>query len=261
MTPEQQVVSRCKEILEAAGKLYNLDTSKVVIRFDLRGRSAGQAYCRGTEYGMRFNRDMLTREAFDHVFNNSIPHEIAHIVCFMNRTLGKNHDAGWEKVCIALGGSGETHHSEKVVYGKGATYEYITTNGKEIRVSQQLHARIQRGVTYTLRRNMGSLNISCTYKLVGVAGRTLATPVQPKAPVTVATPTVVITTTPKITQTVMPAGVSKAAMARSIMLAGHNRGHSYEEIVLAIMQATGHDRQLSRATYKANFAKVGVPAP
>jgi hypothetical protein len=50
-------------------------------------------------------------------------------------------------------------------------------------------------------------------------------------------------------------------MARAVMLSGHKAGKSYEEIILAIMHATGHDRQLSRSYYKGNYAKVGVPAP
>jgi hypothetical protein len=54
-------------------------------------------------------------------------------------------------------------------------------------------------------------------------------------------------------------GESKAAVSRRIMLSGHQAGQSYEQIIQAMMFANGYDRQLARATYKANAAKVGVP--
>ena len=122
-TPQQQILDKCKAVFAEAQRLYGLDMSHVGIRFDLKGRAAGQACRRGGQYYMRFNRDMLTREAFNHVINNTVPHEIAHIACYMNPMLGSNHNSGWERVCLALGGTGASKHNEEVVYGKGTTYE------------------------------------------------------------------------------------------------------------------------------------------
>jgi predicted SprT family Zn-dependent metalloprotease len=277
-----KVIARAKEILALAGKMYNLDMSKVGIALDLKGRAAGMAYQRGSYssgvlYGMRFNRDMLTRDAFEHLYNDTIPHEIAHIVCFMKPSLGRSHDSGWASICEALGGSGQRCHKEAVVYGKGVTYEYISTHGKPHRFSQVIHARIQEGRSYTLRNNGGKINKDCAHSIVGAHGRTLATPVVKQA----AKPAVQLTTSPAINpvptffigapvveKVVAPVqeieatfdkGASKASIARAIMLAGYTRKLPYESIIAAIMSATGHDRQLARATYKANCAKVGIP--
>lgn len=283
-TPQQQVIDNCKAVFAKAKELYNLDLSNVSIRFDLKGRAAGMACKRGSQYYMRFNRDMLTREAFDHVLNNTVPHEIAHIVCFMNPALGRSHNSGWAHVCRKLGGTGATRHTEDVVYGKGATYEYITTAGHPVRVSEKIHSNVQRGTTYTYRNGKGKVTQACTYTIVGHQGRTLATPVVPKAaPAAVVVPTwnprdgmgTATMVSPIVAQArtsftigaapVTPkpaafaAGNSKASIARAIMLAGHTQGKTYESVITAIMAATGHDRQLARATYKANQAKVGIP--
>lgn len=268
-----KVIARAKEILALAGKMYNLDMSKVAILLDLKGRSAGRAEGRGTIFNMvyriRFNRDMLTREAFNHLYNNTIPHEIAHLVCFMKPALGKGHDSGWASICESLGGNGERCHSEDVVYGKGATYEYISSTGKAHRVSQVIHSRIQQGRTYTWKNGGGQVSKTSAHSIVGMQGRTLAAPVVKQL-----APAVQLTTSPAISpaptyfigapvvEKVEPTfdkGASKASIARAIMLAGYNRKLPYESIIAAIMTATGHDRQLARATYKANAAKVGIP--
>jgi predicted SprT family Zn-dependent metalloprotease len=272
-TPQQQVMEKTKACFDKAKELYGLDLSRVHVRFDLKGRSAGQACRRGGMYAIRYNHDMLTREAFDHLLNATVPHEVAHIVCFMNRALGSNHDSGWERVCKALGGTGATRHKEEIVYGKGHTYEYTTDRGHKVRMGDRHHNYIQLGRSLTYKRGLGTVTKACAYSIVGVQGRTLATPVV-KVPATVVPPSVpaanpivqaargsyiIGVAAPRTPTIAMPAGSSKAAMARAIMLSGHTRGETYENIIAAIMHATGHDRQLARATYKANAAKVGCP--
>lgn len=260
MTQVNQVLQRTKQLLAQAQQMYGVNLEHVGIRFDLRGRAAGQACRRGNQYYIRYNRDMLTREAFDHVYNDTVPHEIAHIVCFMKPELGNGHNTGWRRVCRALGGSGDTYHQEEVVYGKGHTYEYTTDRGHKVRMGDRHHAIVQRGQTLTYKKGLGKVTKECEYSIVGYAGRTLAAPVERK-PVTKEVPVQTIVPVAPV-QTVarsVTAGASKASVARSIMLAGHNGGRTYEEIIAAMMAACGYDRQLARATYKANAAKVGIP--
>ena len=272
-TPQQQIIDKCKAVFAEAKRLYGLDMEHVGVRFDLKGRAAGQAARRGAQYYIRFNRDMLTREAFDHVLNNTVPHEIAHIACFMNPSLGSGHNRGWERVCEALGGNGTRCHKEEIVYGKGHTYEYTTDRGNKVRVGDKYHKHIQSGKPLQYRKGLGTVTKECAYSIVGVQGRTLATPVVkvPTAVVPVSAPAanpivqaargsyIIGVAAPQTPTIAMPAGASKASIARAIMLSGHTRGESYENIIAAIMHATGHDRQLARATYKANAAKAGCP--
>jgi hypothetical protein len=142
-----------------------------------------------------------------------------------------------------------------------------------VRMGDRHHNYIQLGRSLTYKRGLGTVTKACAYSIVGVQGRTLATPVV-KVPATVVPPSVpaanpivqaargsyiIGVAAPRTPTIAMPAGSSKAAMARAIMLSGHTRGETYENIIAAIMHATGHDRQLARATYKANAAKVGCP--
>lgn len=275
----QQILDRCNQVIAKAKELYGLDMSGVQIRFDLRGRAAGQAYRRGFQYGVRFNRDMLTREAFDHVLNNTVPHEFAHIACFMNPSLGRNHDRGWERVCVALGGSGATRHQEDVVMGKGTTYEYHTANGNTVRIGDRHHRYVQSGGTLTFRKGKGTINQFCTYSIVGVNGRTLANPIV-KQSLSKEVPT----------QALIPSGVTsaqathvagsviahtqgpvnqvqrspvlsepKAVTARRIMMSGYNQKKSYPEIIEAMAAGSGYTIQLARACFKDHAKKIGIP--
>ena len=309
MTPQQQqIVDACKASFVKAKELYpHLNFDAVGIRFDLTGRCAGMAHRRGGHYFMRFNRDMLTREAFDHILQDTVPHEVAHIVCFMDPRLGRNHDYGWASVCRRLGGTGARTHNEEVVYGKGLTYEYTTTTGHQVRISQQIHSRIQqRGATYTYKGSKGKIHKDCAHCVVGAQGRTLKEPVRkveaktpgvlPTVPLRVtqvldlrpAAPVVptalqlenqrrieewkarVVVPVAPVAPVVRPvvqtpvaafaAGNSKASISRAIMLSGYRGGQTYEQIINAMIAANGYDRQLARATFKANAPKVGIPS-
>jgi len=275
-----QIKARCGEMVEKIKALYGMDLSQVRISFDLRGRSAGKAGGRGyrlpgASYYVKFNRDMLTREAFEHVIQDTVPHEYAHVVCFMDPSKGKNHDYGWARVCRELGGSGARTHNEDVVYGKGLTYEYTTDRGHKVRLSDKRHRYIQTGGTLRYKHGKGAVTQLCAHSVVGVRGQTLAAPIVRAAPnhpavieAAVRAPFVPPAPTwvapAPVQRVVQPvqrhtAGESKAATSRRIMLSGHQGGQSYEQIIAAMMLANGYDRQLARATYKANAAKVGVP--
>lgn len=261
-----EVIAKVKACIETGNRLYNMTLPHIDIRFDLKGRAAGMACRRGAHYYLRFNTDMMLRDAWEHIINDTTPHEVAHSFCQFKPSLGSGHDNGWARVCRALGGSGETRHSEDVVYGKGTTYEYITDRGHKVRMGDKHHATVQRGVPLTYRKGLGKVTKECAYSIVGVQGRTLAAPVV-KVPTTKEVPVqaiIPVVTPVQQTATRIPAqqfaaGASKASIARAIMLAGHTRNMPYEQVIAAIMAATGHDRQLARATYKANAAKVGIP--
>ena len=272
---KQEVIAKVQACIETGNRIYHMTLPRVDVRFDLKGRCAGMAGYRAGKLYVRFNTDMMLRDAWDHIINDTTPHEIAHSFCQFNRQLGRNHDAGWARVCRALGGSGARTHDEDVVHGKGTTYEYTTSTGKTVRVGDKHHKIIQAGRPLTWRKGLGTVAKESAYSIVGVAGRTLAAPVVkvpavavtpaqpflPKQPAPGAWTTTRMPMPDVVVRTpapVLQAGLSKAAMARAIMLSGHTAGRTYEQIITAIMLATGHDRQLARATYKANMAKVGI---
>jgi predicted SprT family Zn-dependent metalloprotease len=266
---KQEIIAKVQQCIERGNQLYGITLPHLAIHFDLKGRAAGMACKRGHQYYLRFNTDMMTREAWDHIINDTVPHEVAHSFCQFQPRLGRNHDAGWARVCRDLGGNGERCHSEEVVYGKGYTYEYITDRGHKVRMGDKHHQMVQRGVPLMYKKGKGTVKQNCQYSVVGYGGKTLANPRVFNPTTTVAPPPVstapVVRPVAPAPRTVAPTpfagNASKASISRSIMLAGHGRGQTYEQIIAAMMAACGYDRQLARATYKANFHKVGCPAP
>lgn len=184
--PETKVLQRTGEVLKVAESLFRIDLSGVVTQFSLLGSAAGQAGAVGTLdegalYYIRFNRDMLHRKAFGHVYKEAIPHEVAHIVCYIRPELGRKHNWGWSRVCKALGGTAAVLHDEEIVYGKGLTYEYYTTAGFAVRVSEQVHRRVEAGQCYSFRPGQGIIDLSCPHSIVGQRGKTLEVPIVKRA--------------------------------------------------------------------------------
>jgi len=158
---QQQVRAKVANLITVANLRYGITLPPIDIRFDLKGRAAGIAGHRNRNYFMRFNTDMMMNEGWDHLINDTVPHELAHIVCFVAPQFGRAHNPGWRRVCRQLGGSGERCHREQVTYAKGRTYVYTTTTGHSVALSEVRHQRVQRGMTYSFRG--GHVDRFCAY--------------------------------------------------------------------------------------------------
>jgi len=142
------------------------------IRFDIHGRSAGQAGYKSQfgerHYYMRFNQEAIKLD-WEQFSKETIPHEVAHIVCYMRPELGHKHNSGWRRVCIDLGGTGDRCHTMQLTPGRRRRtkkFMYTATCGTEIELSSVRHNKIRRGHSYTLRASGGKLNNSCVFKQV-----------------------------------------------------------------------------------------------
>ena len=237
------VRKKIADILYRADQLYGLDMNKVKIRFDLRGRSAGQAGCRigidGKTYDhyIRINVSMISTGGFDHIFNETIPHEIAHIVCYMNPSLGRNHDAGWRRVCQALGGKGDRCHTQEVVFANGNTYTYVTTTGHKVNMSQQRHRKIQQGIVYRVK-GKGLINGMCDWDRYVAAAETVAAPIENK-PAERA-----------------PATGTKAEQVRSLIAAGKKTGKNQDAVIAAVVEALNMKKAMAAVYVKNNWNKA-----
>lgn len=242
-----KVLKKTQEVLKLAGERYGLDTSMVKIRFDLRGRSAGQAGCRigmggkTHDHYVRFNVQMITNEGFDHVYNETIPHEIAHVICYMNPSLGRNHDAGWQRVCVALGGKGDRCHEQAVVYANGNTYTYTTTTGHQVNMSQQRHRRVMQGGSYSVR-GKGEINKTCTWTRYVAAAETIAAPVT--APVE-----------HKVAEREVKTG-TKAAQVRAIIALGKSTNKDQAAVIAAVIEALNMKKAMAQVYVKNNWDRM-----
>ena len=153
---------------------YGQDMSDLIVRYDLKGRTAGWAIGQRT---IRLNTTAIYGDEshFKDMVNDTIPHEIAHIVCHRNPSLGRKHDYGWAAVCRALGGTGKrTHDMTTIEFARGRTYIYTTTMGKEYGVSERRHRSIQLGMSCRFRQaSWGQITKDCAY-VVKFNGRVIS---------------------------------------------------------------------------------------
>lgn len=161
MATQAQIKAKVKECMALANELYDFDLkyNELDITFKSKGQAAGYAWWRGhrfdapcdTSYGLKFSTESASLDS-DEMLNDTVPHEVAHLVCMYNKRYGKNHDIGWKRVCIALGGTGARTHSQTLTKARyKAQYEYrLGTSGETSKVGPKVHKNIQvRGHIYT----------------------------------------------------------------------------------------------------------------
>jgi len=140
------------EKLAEAKEMFGFD-KHVNIRYDIKGRKSGQAILRGGQYTLRFNPEAIEKY-WATMSGNTIPHEVAHLVCFWNRNLGDGHDAGWQAVAISLGCDGSRLHTMQLTPGRPAPaleYAYTATDGKVVHIKAAHHEALQSGRAEYLR--------------------------------------------------------------------------------------------------------------
>lgn len=172
------VLKRTEEVFEIARNKYGLDIefADLHIAFPATGKSSiATAWRRRTrgvvQYGMTFKIEAIEQQPKD-CMEDSIPHEIAHLVNYMCPRTGNNHDAGWKRVCIALGGSGNrTAKGIEVILTPAKfqkKYLYEASCGTEIKLSAKMHKQVEWGMVRTLRGTNGKINSAGFVRVITV---------------------------------------------------------------------------------------------
>jgi SprT protein len=98
--------------IDLATEIYDKDFEMPSVQFDLRGCTAGMAYCQS--WRLRFNNVLLS-ENYEDMLENTVPHEVAHLVA---RAISpyriKPHGNEWKAVMRAFGRKPERCHSYDV---------------------------------------------------------------------------------------------------------------------------------------------------
>lgn len=245
----QQVQSKIAELIAKAEDLYKIKLPSIDVRFDLRGRSAGQAIRRNGLYSMRFNRGMMLNESWDHMINDTVPHELAHVICFVTGW-DFGHGARWRAVCRGLGGTGNRCHSEEVQYANGNTYYYTTSTGFVAPVSQTIHRRIQGGQVRMFRdRSKGVINKTCAWSTAkpGEQSRPAPQPVlQP-----------VLQLKGAVKEAKIKAGApSKADQVRARIAFAKQQKQGMISVIIWAVDALGMTKSLARTYVENNWDKA-----
>lgn len=248
----QAVQAKVAQCIAAAEAKYNVTMPKVQIRFDLTGRAAGMAGMRYGNFYLRFNVSHMSLggKSWDHLLNDTVPHEVAHTVCQANPMLGNNHNDGWKRVCLALGGNGRRCYSAEdapEAVAKQRPFTYTSTSGAAVAVSPIIHRKIQNGASYRYR-GMGTVSKMCSYST------TTAQSVVKK----VAAPTVPAVAKVAVERHVPAGGMSNASLIRAYLAkAKADFGSEAEEkTVQFAIGALGMKAALARTYVKNNWNKV-----
>ena len=245
----QAIQTKVQECIKLAEAKFGITMPKVDVRFDLKGRAAGMACMRYGTFFLRFNVNhmRLGGQTWEHLLNDTVPHEVAHTVCQAFPQFGRNHDQGWKRVCIALGGNGRRCYGEDdapEAIAASRPYVYITTAGHEIRITKVMHTKIQRGNSYTVR-GKGQRTRECQYSFM-------------TAPAVAATKKPVVVTAPaQPKERHVPAGgQSNASLIRSRIAQAKARGETMNDVILFGVQALGMSKSLATTYVKNNWNKA-----
>lgn len=122
---KQEIIQSVQKYIELANQKFNCNLPIPPVEFTTRGKCAGKAYRIGK---LQFNSVIAANAtAAGQDFNNTISHEISHLVQFKLYPFSKSHGSEFKKIHRLLGGTGETYHRYSVegVTGLHKKYEWV----------------------------------------------------------------------------------------------------------------------------------------
>lgn len=240
------LMMKCAELTRTKLNPANIEIPVIEWDFDsLKGRILGKAhYSKYTgKAKIWINSAELTKseEAYQDCLNDTVPHELAHIVCMVHPQYGNGHNAGWRRVAHFLGASpNATKKCNDIIYGGGDTYTYTDTIGNTHNVSASLHRKIQSGDIRRIRSTGALLTSLCKYVLANQHTNAAAL------------------TKVGSSSIVAPTQGSKATKARAIMRQCVEQGLRYDETIMLMSEGSGYSVQLAKACYKDGQEKHNI---
>lgn len=148
MTPTNQIKTAIKIKVAEANEKYGINLNPD-IRFDLKGRASGQAGYKGSKFYIRINPEAIEK-GFDHVINNTVPHEVAHLVCYVKFPAERGHGRYWKTVSKNLGMRDvkRCHNIALTPTRKTRKFVYKLASGRMIEISSIRHNKIIKGQAY-----------------------------------------------------------------------------------------------------------------
>ena len=147
-----------RALLARAEHYFAKSMPRVVIRFDLRGRSAGMVrFGNGPETVIRYNALLLAQNG-QHFLRSTVPHEVAHIVSHTlhGRSI-RPHGPEWLEVMSFFGVEGKRCHNYDVSRARARRLKRFNyrCSCREHHLTSIRHNRVAAGQVY-LCRHCGS---------------------------------------------------------------------------------------------------------
>ena len=143
--PDSETLSRINRKLRECAEKLNYDYELPTVSFDLKGRTAGQAFYSGNR--IRLNLELLNKNR-EEMIENTLPHEFAHIAAFkFYGEEGKGHGHYWKLTMMRLGLEPKRCHNMEVTPArKHQKFDYsCKCPGKVFKIGKNVHEKIQSG--------------------------------------------------------------------------------------------------------------------
>ncbi len=148
---EDEVIAEVARLLERARARWPSTPAleRLRFRFPESGLAVGKVIYR-PRGAITFQ---VTREAMarwpEQTLADTVPHEVAHLVCRAQFPGARPHGARWREVCRALGGSGQRTHAHPATRARRRRrYLYRTACGEPFWFGPVRHRRARRGTVY-----------------------------------------------------------------------------------------------------------------
>ena len=133
----------------------NIGATGVEIRFDLRGKAAGQVRMgTGARTLIRYNLELLRRETADFL-EHTVPHEVAHVLAYRRYGLRiRPHGPQWQRIMRQLGAEPSRCHDYDVSGLSARQLQYFDyhCSCRAHRLSSIRHNKVAKGQRYLCRR-------------------------------------------------------------------------------------------------------------
>lgn len=159
-TPELQAAVEAKaeatfQLLEAKlGKPLN----RAVISYNLKGRTAGLAW--SFQKLIQLNLGLLNDPRYqDDMLNDTVPHEVCHIVQYQIAPRSKSHGYEWQRLMLMIGLQPTRCHSYETTPARkhSRPHSYRCDCDQVRMVTNLMHTKIQPGKIYTCNNCKGRL--------------------------------------------------------------------------------------------------------
>jgi SprT protein len=149
----QQLLAQTRAKTEVL--LGHLPNAEIEIRFDLRGKTAGQVRIRSRgQYLIRYNLELLKRGGIDFI-DRTVPHEVAHVLAYHRYGPRiRPHGQEWQRIMRQFGAEPSRCHDYDVsgLSARQLTYFHYHCSCMEHQLSSIRHNKFAKGQRYRCRR-------------------------------------------------------------------------------------------------------------
>lgn len=153
---EDEVVGETKKYLEMATKTFphsKIEKCKLQIKFNIKGQTAGQVqYKKNNEFIIRYNPTLLVNGEYKDFLEETVPHEVAHVITHIVYGKVKPHGSEWKRIMRSFGKNPQTYHNYNLKKSRNVKKFRYKCKCKHHFVGLKVHKKIHLGYSYSCKK-------------------------------------------------------------------------------------------------------------